>query len=81
MKKLIISIFLLIPVIAFSQDTIYVNKVKICNTLMNRQGHITKKFFRNIKVKTGYIVNLSNGIYEINGKEMKAEFGSLIAKK
>lgn len=81
MKKLIISILLIIPIIAFSQDTIYVNKVRICNVVYTKSGHVYKKFFKNIKVKTGYIVNRGNGIYEINGKEMKAEFGSLIAKK
>lgn len=81
MKKLIISILLITPIIAFSQDTIYVNKVKICNVVYTKSGHVYKKFFKNIKVRTGYIVNLGNGIYNINGKLMKGEFDSLIAKK
>ena len=82
MKKLIISIFLLIPAISFSQDTIYVNKVRICNVVYTKSGHVYKKFFKNIKVKTGYIVNMGNGVYEINGKLMKADtFNTLAIKK
>ena len=80
MKKLIISILLLIPVIAFSQDTIYVNKVRICNVVYTKSGKVYKKFFKNVKVKAGYIVNLGGGLYKINGKEMKGEFNSSVAK-
>lgn len=71
MKKLIISIFLLIPIISFSQDTIRINKVRICNVVYTKSGKVYKKFFKNVKVKAGYIVNMGDGVYEINGKEMK----------
>lgn len=72
--------FFIIPSFLFAQDTIHVKKVRVCNTVRNKWG-VQKKFFKNIKVKTGYIVSRGNGIYEINGKEMKGEFDSLIAKK
>ena len=81
MKKLIISIFLLIPIISFGQDTIRIDKVRVCNIVYNKSGHVYKKFFKNIKVRTGYIVNLGNGIYEINGKEMRTDIDTLMAKK
>lgn len=82
MKKIIISILLLIPIISFGQDTIRIDKVPVQKVLVNKYGRVTKKYPKHIiKVKAGYIVNLGNGIYEINGKEMKGEFDSLIAKK
>lgn len=53
-KALLIA--LLLPVFAFSQDTIHVKKVFL-------NGHA-------IKVKSSYIVHKSNNTWEVNGKEV-----------
>ena len=67
----------------YAQDTIQVPKVMIANRVINKKtGKVVKVFYRKLKVKKGYIVNKGNGIYEINGKLMKADnIDTLIAKK
>ena len=80
MKKIFILLLILIPVLSFSQDTIRINKVRVCNVVYTKSGKVYKKFFKNVKVKAGYIVNLGGGLYKINGKEMKGEFNSSVAK-
>lgn len=71
----------IIPSFLFAQDTIHTNKVRVCNVVYTKSGKVYKKFFKNVKVKTGYIVNKGNGVYEINGKMMRTDIDTLIAKK
>jgi hypothetical protein len=85
MKSLFTAIVLLTSFNAFCQDTIHVNKVRVANVLINKKtGMIEKKWFRTVKVKTGYIIKNADGMYVINGREMLPndfETDSLTVKK
>jgi len=54
-----------------AQDTIRVKKVPVVNVLVDRWGNIKKMWYRNIKVKSGYIIKQDNGFYLVNNHEMK----------
>lgn len=56
-------------------DTIlYVKKVSIMNTLINKKtGRIVKKWIKRKKVKSGFIVNLYGNVWEVNGKLMYSD--------
>lgn len=71
MKKLIISIFLLIPVITFAQDTIHARKVKLAENVGTsmKTGKALYAHPRWRKVKSGIIIKKSENDYLINGKE------------
>jgi hypothetical protein len=73
MKKLIISIFLLIPILTFGQDTIPARKVKIADKVgvSMKDGHVMYAHPRWREVKSGFIIKESNGLYVINGKDYK----------
>lgn len=55
-----------------AQDTIKTKHIPIRDMLVNKHtGYIIKMFpKRRMKVKSGYIVNKGNGIYEVNGRDM-----------
>jgi len=71
MKKLLFVCLLFAFTNAFSQDTIYVKKVKVVNLVINRKtGHAMRKWVRHPKVPLGYIIKRNDGLYVVNGKVM-----------
>jgi hypothetical protein len=63
---------LLVTITSFAQDTIYCKKVRIRNTIgisMKTGKVLYASHLRRVKVDSGYIIKLKNGMYLINGKE------------
>lgn len=71
-QKIALFIALLfVSVIAFSQDTIRVEKVLVKNQLINvKNNKVMRIWWRKKKVKTGYIIKRPDGLFVINGKVM-----------
>lgn len=94
-KKAAISIvFLLLVQSSFAQDTIYVayplviqdsvivaKKVTVLQALIAKDGHIVRTWHRKIRVHGGHIIRKANGLYMVNGRELKLIQDTSIAKK
>ncbi len=71
MKKLLIICLFLFPAVGFSQDTIPTQKVLVCHQLINaKNGKVMRQWWRKVKVKSGYIIKRTDGLFVINGKIM-----------
>ena len=76
-KLLAIAIIMMLPIFSHAQDTIHINKVKVCTVELSRKTNKPiRKWFHMQKVKSGYIVKELNGLFLINGKEMIPNYDS-----
>ena len=67
---------------AFCQDTIPTKKVLVVKQELSRKtGKVQRQWWRKMTVKSGYIIKESNGLYLINGKEMRPDNFSYTALK
>jgi hypothetical protein len=77
-KLLTIVLIMMLPIFSHAQDTIHVNKVKVCTVELSRKTNKPiRKWFHMAKVKSGYIVKEDNGLFLINGKEMIPNYDSV----
>jgi hypothetical protein len=55
-----------------SKDTVYIDKVLLCDQLLERKtNRVLKTWFYHKKVKSGYIVNNHDGYWLVNDKLLK----------
>lgn len=57
-----------------AQDTVYTKHVKVAVPVYAYNGRLERLFFKNVKVKSGYIIKYSDSTALINNRRLKSKY-------